>query len=83
MQLEHNCSKVDIKPPRRQQQDQRNTALRGFLKNVHESGRVGAKDAEIEWLSNPRKIKVGHEIIYEQARDGIGGVWMGSFSNWQ
>ena len=81
--FEYGGVKIDIKPPRKQQQVDRNNSLRDLLKKVHESGRVGAKTAEIEWLAKPRKIKIGGGVIYEQNVQGVGGTWAGTYADWQ
>ena len=80
--IQHAGSTIDIKPPRNQQQTDRNNSLRDLLKKVQDSGRPNAKSAEIEWLATPRKIKIGQEVIYEQNLRGVGGKLPGSFSDW-
>ena len=71
-----------MKPPRRQGQIDRNNSLRDLLKKVHESGRSQAKTADIGWLSKPRTLKIGDDIIYEENAQGVGGKWTGAYADW-
>ena len=80
--FEHSGANIDIKPPRRQGQVDRNNSLRDLLKKVHESGRSQAKTADIGWLSKPRTLKIGDDIIYEESAQGVGGKWTGAYADW-
>ena len=57
----------------------RNSNLREAKKKVEDSGLAGNKEVRLK-PGNDRQVTVGDEVVYQQAKWGVGGSFLGAFS---
>ena len=58
----------------------RNTNLRDSKKQVEDSGLPAGKEVSLLY-GNDRQVTVAGEVVYQQAKWGVGGSFLGVFSH--
>ena len=72
------CSVV-VANARTELQGKRNTLLRKATELVKAAPEAAGKTVETKW-GNDRQVKVGDQVVFQQDKQGLGGLFSGAFS---
>ena len=73
-------SEVVVTAARSELNGKRNSNLREAKQKVEDSGLAGDKEVTLHY-GNDRQVTVAGEVVYQQAKWGVGGSFLGAFSN--